>query len=94
MTRRIVLKEKRIIETRIMARSNSKWNAGTYIWNSQQSDATLTGTGADIDIKWIDENGSNKTLSYRVPNNKECANCHNSNNQFTAIGPKIRNLNI
>ena len=87
-------KGKKIIETRLLIKSNSKWNVGTYVWNNEQTDGNLLNTGLNKTVNWINENGTGKVISYHVPNNRECATCHNSSATVIPIGPKIRNLNI
>jgi uncharacterized repeat protein (TIGR03806 family) len=84
---------KRIIETRLLIKAQAKWNVGVYIWNDNQTEAYLSSNGQSTSVKWIDENGVSRTISYHIPNNKECATCHNSHNTVIPIGPKVRNLN-
>ncbi len=87
-------KGRRIIETRILVRTGSTWHAGTYVWNDAQTEALLATKGSKHDVKWLDENGAGRSIDYRVPSNKDCATCHNSNNVLTPIGPTAMNLNI
>ncbi|MEO8404868.1 MAG: hypothetical protein ABI480_09740 [Chitinophagaceae bacterium] len=87
-------KGKRLIETRVLIKSNSKWVAGTYVWNIQQTDAVLITNGLKTGVDWIDQHGESKFISYQVPTNKECGSCHNSDKTMSPIGLKIRNLNI
>jgi uncharacterized repeat protein (TIGR03806 family) len=85
---------KRIIETRLLIKTSGIWNAATYLWNDQQTDARLLESGTDKPVNWIMETGEKRVISYHVPNSRECATCHNSNGSITPIGPKIRNLNF
>jgi uncharacterized repeat protein (TIGR03806 family) len=85
---------KKIIETRLEIKSNSTWNVSTYLWNEQQTDATLITTGLNKTINWIDQQGNGKVISYHIPSNRECSTCHNSSGKIIPIGPKLRNLNI
>ena len=87
-------KGKRIIETRLLIKSNSKWNVGTYVWNDEQTEAYLLTAGQNKSINWKNKNGIGKAISYHIPNNSECATCHNSSASVLPLGPKIRNLNI
>jgi uncharacterized repeat protein (TIGR03806 family) len=87
-------KGKKIIETRLEIKSDSKWNVNTYLWNEQQTDAVLITTGLDKTINWIDQQGRGKVISYHIPSNRECATCHHSSGKIIPIGPKLRNLNI
>lgn len=85
---------KKIIETRLLIKHDSKWNVGTYLWNNEQTEAILISTGLNKTINWIDGNGNGKVISYHIPNKRECNTCHQSGNSIIPIGPKIRNLNI
>jgi uncharacterized repeat protein (TIGR03806 family) len=87
-------KGKKIIETRLLVKSNSKWNVAVYLWNNEQTDAYLSTTGSDKTINWINEKNEGKVISYHIPNNRECATCHNSKEKIIPIGFKIRNLNF
>ncbi|MEP7142397.1 MAG: hypothetical protein ABI707_05990 [Ferruginibacter sp.] len=87
-------KGKKIVETRLLIQSNSKWNVAVYLWNNEQTDAYLLTIGLDKTINWINERGEGKVISYHVPNNRECATCHNSKGTIIPIGVKIRNLNF
>ncbi len=84
---------KRMIETRLLIKAQGKWNVAVYVWNDNQTEAYLSTTGQNTPVKWIDENGTSRTISYHIPNKKECATCHNSHNTVVPIGPKVRNLN-
>ena len=87
-------KGRRIIETRILVKSNGGWQAGTYIWNAGQTDAVLTNGGEKIRIKPVDAAGDEMNINYQVPTISQCGNCHNANKTLLPIGFKIRNLNI
>lgn len=85
---------KNIIETRLLIKSNGKWNAATYLWNEQQTDASLMSSAAEVPVNWIDQQGRPMVISYHVPSKIECGMCHRSDNDIIPIGPKIRNLNV
>ncbi len=84
---------KRIIETRLLVKDRGKWNVAVYTWNDRQDEAWLSTNGQNTPVNWIDRNGASRAISYHIPENKECATCHNSYNTIMPIGPKIRNLN-
>lgn len=86
-------KGKNIIETRLLVKQGTIWNVATYRWNAEQTEATLITSGFDTNVEWIDEKGIGRTTSYHIPNNRECATCHQSNGVIQPIGPKMRNLN-
>jgi uncharacterized repeat protein (TIGR03806 family) len=87
-------KGKIILETRLLIRSNSRWNVGTYLWNKEQTAAHLITSGLNKTVNWITDNGSARVISYHVPSNRECTTCHNASGEIIPIGPKIRNLNF
>jgi uncharacterized repeat protein (TIGR03806 family) len=87
-------KGKRLIETRLLIKNNNQWVAGTYVWNAEQTDAALATSGSNTSVSWIDEKGSTRKISYRIPGARDCASCHNTNNTLMPVGLKVRNLNI
>lgn len=88
------LKGKRLIETRLLIKNNGQWVAGTYVWNTAQTDAALMTGGSSTPVTWIDAAANTRTINYRIPASKDCASCHNANNGIMPIGIKVRNLNI
>jgi uncharacterized repeat protein (TIGR03806 family) len=92
--KRDTTKGKRIIETRLLVKSGTQWSVATYRWNSEQTEAMLITSGFDTNVDWIDADGVGRTAAYHIPNNRECATCHQSNGTILPIGPKMRNLNI
>lgn len=86
-------KGRRILETRLLMHQEDGWVALPYIWNDEQTDATLEITGGHLDIEWTHYDGSDRKLHYAVPNVNQCKGCHVHGNTITPIGPKARNLN-
>jgi uncharacterized repeat protein (TIGR03806 family) len=84
---------KRIIETRLEIKENGTWNIATYLWNQEQTDATLALDGSDTKVSWISADGSSQSTLYHVPSQNECMTCHQSNSVISPIGPSLRNLN-
>ena len=83
----------RIIETRLLVKTSGFWNVATYLWNAEQTDATLLLTGATTAMSWIDESGQSRTTDYAVPHEGECVTCHQADESSVFIGPTPRNLN-
>jgi uncharacterized repeat protein (TIGR03806 family) len=83
---------KNIIETRLMIKSNSIWNYGTYIWNDKQTDAVLSVEEKDVRVPY--KNGDEDNIFFHIPSNEQCAECHKSKNIDIPIGPKLRNMNF
>ncbi|OQP46103.1 hypothetical protein A4D02_32420 [Niastella koreensis] len=92
--KRAPAKGKRLIETRLLIKNNNQWVAGTYVWNPEQTGATLATSGSNTPVSWIDEKATTRKISYRIPGTRDCASCHNANNTLMPIGLKVRNLNI
>jgi uncharacterized repeat protein (TIGR03806 family) len=87
-------KGKHIIETRLLIRTAGAWIGATYLWNDAQTDAVLQKRSLNIPVSWTTAGGGQQSISYHVPNTKECAACHNSNDLLMPIGLKLRNLNF
>lgn len=85
--------KERLIETRLLVRSNSAWVALPYIWNDRQSEAYLQLVPDPVPVKFTDVLGQRHDFTYQIPNANECALCHDHDHQLQPIGPKARNLN-
>jgi uncharacterized repeat protein (TIGR03806 family) len=84
---------RRLIETRILKREPDGWVGLPYIWNKEQTDATLDVAGDMVDVSWIHTDGRTRTDNYIVPNANQCKGCHKAGEIMKPIGPKARNLN-
>lgn len=84
---------KRILETRLLIKQGDTWNAETYIWNDEQTEANRFIAGKFIPVSWIDEDGVTQSIAYQVPNKNECKGCHEYSSGLIPIGPKARHLN-
>lgn len=84
---------KDIMETRLFVKKNSKWNAYSYKWNAEQSEAKYKATGGIYDASWKDEQGQAHKIKYAMPNKNQCKSCHNRGGSFSPIGPKLKQLN-
>jgi len=85
---------KKVIETRLLIKREGLWNVATYVWNSEQTEATLSLDGFDTQIDWINTHGDERSIAYHVPSQTECISCHQLNSEVVPIGPSLRNLNI
>lgn len=92
---------RKIIETRIMIRKTDGWIFADYVWNEEQTEANLDLNGSTKNISWVDDNGANRTVEYRIPNEVQCIVCHKTkayeNGNYVQInvpiGIKPQNLN-
>ncbi len=87
----------RLVETRILVHRGGTWDAVSYVWNDDQSEAELARTGAFVDLTLISTAGGREPLDYLVPNVNQCSNCHDTHTSdgrgTRPIGPKARHLN-
>jgi len=84
---------RRIIETRLLIREQSGWQAYPYLWNEAQTEAVLKVVGADIEVNFINDSGTDQVINYIVPNKNQCKSCHNQSEVLMPIGVKIQHLN-
>ena len=87
-------KERRIIETRLLIKTESDWVALPYVWNEAQTDAYLEVAGDRLPVNWIDKNNDYVEIEYSVPNMNQCKGCHVHFNEFKPLGPQLKNLNF
>lgn len=76
----------RIIETRLLVLEEGTWQPYVYLWGGDE--AFLTQVGARVDVEWIHDDGETRTLTYRVPNAAQCANCHGGLEDVEPLGPR------
>ena len=84
----------RLIETRLLVRRANGWDALPYVWNADQTEATLQRTGVEIPLDF-DDGGKVTHFTYTVPNVNQCAGCHATDRtkKLFPIGLKARHLN-
>jgi uncharacterized repeat protein (TIGR03806 family) len=90
------LRQVRLIETRLLVRRAQGWVALPYVWNEDQTDARLERIGALVSLELVDAGGRREEAAYQVPDQNQCASCHNTDNLarvLQPIGPKARHLN-
>jgi uncharacterized repeat protein (TIGR03806 family) len=88
----------RVVETRLLVRQPTGWEAFAYVWNADQTDATYAPGGRVYDIAFTDPSGTPRAAKYLVPSKNQCQECHHfkgegSDQILTPIGPKARYLN-
>lgn len=83
----------RLIETRILKREPDGWVGLPYVWNAEQTEATLELAGGTQDAQWIHGDGKPRSNNYIIPNANQCKGCHKAGETVTPIGPKARHLN-
>lgn len=89
----------KIIETRVMIRISEAneetdgWIFAEYLWNTDQTDATLQKQGSTISISWLNQNNVMQNVDYKTPSINDCKTCHDNNGKSRPIGIKPQNLN-
>ncbi len=87
----------RLVETRLLVRREHGWVALPYVWNAEQTEATLARAGDTLSLEMVAPDGSDaQRFSYLVPDENQCASCHATDNSTRAIqpiGPRARHLN-
>ncbi|OIQ22122.1 MAG: hypothetical protein BM557_01735 [Flavobacterium sp. MedPE-SWcel] len=81
-----------ILETRIMIKKPEGWIFANYVWNNDQTEATLDTNGGLTRMSWS-QNGVTKNINYKIPSIIDCATCHTLNDIYSPIGVKPQNLN-
>ena len=84
---------KQLIETRLLFKKENDWEAISYKWNEEQTEAHLDIIGDIKEVNWIDEKGIAQNVNYIIPNKNQCKSCHYQDGVLIPIGPKVRNLN-
>ncbi|MDX2169062.1 MAG: SO2930 family diheme c-type cytochrome [Deltaproteobacteria bacterium] len=83
----------RLIETRLLARRAGGWEAITYLWNAEQTEAKRLVIGKRVAVSYPTEDGE-FSINYQVPNTNQCKECHAEHNDVMGpLGPKARHLN-
>lgn len=84
---------RRIVETRLLFKRNGAWEFANYVWNTEQTEASFDLAGSTTPITWVDDNGTTRNVTYRIPSHAECLTCHKDEGMAIPIGPKPQNLN-
>lgn len=69
------LAENRLIETRLLVRRQSGWEAFPYVWNDEQTEAFLRVAGTSQPVSLSGSDGVTN-FTYFVPNENQCSGCH------------------
>ena len=67
------------IETRLLTRQQGEWVGYSYIWNDEQTDATLVDAGGTDRVFTIQDSSTpdgSRERSWHYPSRKECMECH------------------
>jgi uncharacterized repeat protein (TIGR03806 family) len=78
----------RIIETRLLVKTRKGWVGAPYVWNEQQTDATLEIAPDPVQVEW-----NRMSIRYNIPDTNQCKACHDRSKTTVPIGPTARQLN-
>ncbi|WP_157665165.1 PQQ-dependent sugar dehydrogenase [Mariniblastus fucicola] len=67
----------RMLETRVIKRIETGWEAATYIWDKRGKDAELRPEGLQLEL-WMPVKGAKewRPTTWHGPSSSECASCH------------------
>jgi len=85
---RLPLADNRVLETRLLVRRDSGWDALPYVWNTDISEAFLRVAGASAGLEIRPESTTvSARFTYFVPNENQCAGCHKTEHPDGELRP-------
>ena len=81
-----------ILETRLLIKREGSWQAQSYIWDEEQQEAHRNNLGRRVDLSFIDDDGSEVEIDYRIPNQNQCRTCHGQDGDLVPLGPRTFQL--
>jgi uncharacterized repeat protein (TIGR03806 family) len=84
----------RILETRLLVHEAGAWKGYTYVWNDEETEATLLKTGKRVMVDFIDLDGAAKSEEYIVPNLDQCSSCHERDDAERSLGLITPQMNM
>ncbi len=81
------------VETRLLLHRASGWVAVPYVWNAAGNEADLKRAGMRVPVTFTDPSGETQSISYAVPNQNQCKDCHALAGRIVPLGVKARYLN-
>ena len=85
----------RVLETRLLINTPSGWVAIPYVWNAEQTEATLALAGDTLSLELVSDQ-DRQSFAYLVPDTNQCAGCHaleHHSQKIEPIGIRARHLN-
>ncbi len=77
----------RLIETRLLIHRRNGWVGVPYVWNRDQTEATLAVSGDFTTVR-----AGGREIDYSIPNVNQCRSCHDQAGDTVPLGPTVRNL--
>jgi uncharacterized repeat protein (TIGR03806 family) len=84
---------RQLIETRLLIRRPDGWIGLPYVWNEDQTEATLRVAGGMREIRWTHHDGRERSSLYLIPTQNQCHSCHENQKVLRPIGPRAGHLN-
>jgi uncharacterized repeat protein (TIGR03806 family) len=84
---------RRLVETRLLIHKSDGWVGLPYVWNDEQTEATLRIAGVTREIHRVDADGKEIDHRYNIPNTNQCMGCHENERVMRPIGLTARELN-
>lgn len=84
------------IETRLLVKRKSGWEAIEYVWDHSKAEAVLHLGGGVESYDILAHNERALKVDYVIPNRRQCSSCHVTdtiNGSIQPIGPKAKFLN-
>lgn len=88
----IDLADNRLLETRLLVKQASGWQALPYIWNADESEAFLRVSGGSAALTLNTASGET-SFQYFVPNQNQCSGCHQTEHPDGELHPLGARLN-
>ncbi|MCB9741865.1 MAG: hypothetical protein H6741_23645 [Alphaproteobacteria bacterium] len=84
----------RLVETRLLVHTPEGWVGLPYVWNAEQTDATLSLAGDILPMDVPVPGEGSVSIQYAVPNANQCKGCHETQkDRMSPIGPTFTRLN-
>ena len=61
----------KLLETRVLLHKETGWEAVSYAWNEEQTEAFIKIAGKTINTSWVNHAGIKREVRYRVPNKNQ-----------------------
>ena len=81
-----------ILETRLLVKRDGDWEPEVYVWDDDQQEAHRFNIGDRVAVSFIDDQGDEVDIDYRIPERAMCADCHVQDGDTVPLGPRTRQL--
>ena len=71
-----IRRRRKRIETRLLTRQQKEWVGYSYVWNDEQTEATLVEASRTGSIKEFKDRMAGKKQTWHYPSRTECMVCH------------------